>query len=173
MIVAPLFSTPAQTRPVCHHASLFIFLSFSMTTKCCLCKGMLGGTAHPHLNCSTFWAFTHNENNWVPKCLEFLRENATRERFWHQSCPLCFSRSQSSFSGFALAEETCGRGRLWLIPPWEFTQSMMKTLFFFLCQSTSQHTATVNSPEQKSNVNCTLPVQMMLGAYWNCQEQPF
>lgn len=37
--------------------------------------------------------------------------------------------------------------------------------FFFLCQSTSQHTATVNSPEQKSNVNCRLPVQMMLGAY--------
>lgn len=27
------------------------------------------------------------------------------------------SQGQSSFSGFALAEETCGRGRLWLIPP--------------------------------------------------------
>lgn len=160
--MAPLFSTPAQTRPVCHYASLFIFLSFSMTIKCCLCKGMLGGTAHPHLTALLFEHLPTMRTTKYPDPWNFLekmlleKDSENRAAHYVSQSHSLHSQALLWLKKLVVEADTVADPTMRIYPVYDENP--------FLCQSTSQHAATVSSPEQKSNVNCSLPVQNMLGA---------
>lgn len=85
---------------------------------------------------STFWTFLNTvRTTWIPRPLKALTKNTIRERFWEPNRPSCPSRSQSSFSGFAWAEENCGRGRhcVWSYLenlPWPWWKSYFIVVYF-------------------------------------------